>query len=70
MPEPIEPKAVPVQAWAGPIQAGDTLILGFTGRVRPEDARYTRERLTELLPDITVVVLDNVAQIAVYRPTT
>lgn len=69
MPAPTERNTVHVQAWAGPIQAGDTLILGFTGRVRPEDARYTRERLAELLPDITVVVLDNVAQIVVYRPT-
>jgi hypothetical protein len=63
-----KPKTVPVQAWSGPIQPGDTLILGFTGRVPPSESKYLRDRFLEMLPDVTVVVLDNVAQIAVYRP--
>lgn len=57
-----------VQAWAGPIKDGDTLVLGFTGRIDPIQARVIRERFAELLPGVQVVVLDNVAHIAVYRP--
>jgi hypothetical protein len=61
-------KAMVVQAWAGPIQDGDTVILGFTGRIDPIQARHIRERFGELLPGVQVVVLDNVAHVAVYRP--
>lgn len=69
MPEPVDRNSVHVQAWAGPIQPGDTLILGFSNRVQPSESRYLKERFLEFLPGVTVVVLDNVAQVAVYRPT-
>lgn len=62
------PPAEVVKAWAGPIEPGDTLILGFTGRVDPNEARYIREQFVQCCPGVTVVVLDNVAQVAVYRP--
>jgi len=61
-------KNVVVQAWAGPIRAGDTLIIGFTGRCTTQDAALVRERFADLAPGVIVVVLDNVAQLAVYRP--
>ncbi|MGH3985870.1 MAG: hypothetical protein ACRDTZ_00950 [Pseudonocardiaceae bacterium] len=67
MPEPAEPTTAPVQAW-GPVQPGDTIILGFQGRISPQDARRVGERFEELIPDVTIIVLDNVADIAVYRP--
>jgi len=53
---------------AGPIRSGDTLVIGFTNTVPPTEARRIRERFGELLPGVTVVVLDHVAQLAVYRP--
>jgi hypothetical protein len=61
-------KNVVVQAWAGPVRPGDTLILGFTGHINMAEAQRVRERFAELLPGVTVVVLDQVTQVVVYRP--
>jgi hypothetical protein len=54
-------------SWASPIRPGDTLIVGFTGHITMAEADRVRDRLSELAPDVTVVVMDNVAALAVYR---
>lgn len=54
-------------SWASPIRPGDTLIVGFTGKVTHAEAAQVRERLSEVAPDVTVVVMDNVGALAVYR---
>lgn len=58
--------AVPA-SWIAPIQPGDTLIIGFTNRVSPAEGSRIRERFGEVTPDVTVVIMDNVAALAVYR---
>lgn len=63
----VEPATV-VQSWTGPIQHGDTLVLGFRGKLTQEQAVQVRDRFADLLPGVAVVMLDDVAQIAVYRP--
>jgi hypothetical protein len=64
----VNDKNVVVQAWAGPVRPGDTLILGFTGHLNLAEAQRVRERFAELLPGVVVVVLDQLAQVVVYRP--
>jgi hypothetical protein len=54
-------------SWASPVRPGDTLIIGFTGKVTQAEAQQVRERLSEVAPDVTVVVMDNVGALAVYR---
>lgn len=63
----VENTAMPT-SWAAPIRPGDTLIIGFTGKVTQAEAKQVRERLGELAPAVTVVVMDSLAALAVYRP--
>lgn len=50
------------------IQPGDTLILVFSRPVGQELAGHIKQTIAERFPDISVAVLDNVDQVAVYRP--
>jgi hypothetical protein len=54
-------------SWATPIRPGDTLVIGFTGRVSQVEAKRVRDRFQEVAPDVTVIVLDDVSALAVCR---
>lgn len=49
------------------VRPGDKLVVGIAGSITATMAREMKERLGERLPDVDVVIVDNVAGFAVYR---
>lgn len=50
------------------VRPGDTLIVASSQRITRQAADHIKTELTERLPGIKAVVMDNVGQLAVYRP--
>jgi hypothetical protein len=53
---------------AGPMRPGDTLVVGLVPQLTMLEVERVRARFEQVLPDIKVVVLDQVANLLVYRP--
>lgn len=50
------------------VHPGDTLIVGFASRLTMQQVDQVTHRLGGRIPGVDVIVLDQVRQLAVYRP--
>jgi hypothetical protein len=58
---------LPIEATAI-VRPGDTLILRLAERARPQDVEEVRAAVREALPDVEVLIIGGVEDMAVYRP--
>ncbi|MGH3190005.1 MAG: hypothetical protein ACRDOL_22620 [Streptosporangiaceae bacterium] len=59
----------PAASSAAVIRPGDTLILGFSRHLERDECESISERASAELPGVVVAVIDQLAHMAVYRPS-
>jgi hypothetical protein len=60
-------QSLPIEATAI-VRPGDTLVLRLAERARPQDVDAVRAAVQEALPDVEVLIVGGVEEMAIYRP--
>ena len=63
-----EPEEIPAPEQNATIRPGDTLILRYAQRISMDQAEKLKAAVSDLIPNIKIVVIGACAQMIVYQP--